>query len=502
MQISKKQIIWGIILIAVVIVGYFVVINKKDTALPNTTTIKLGNVIQEVSVTGRVKSTSAVDLGFEKNGRVAGVYTSVGKHVDAGSLLAEVESSGARGSLMEAEARLSELKRGSRPEELSVKKAELAKYTQDLNNAYSGITDIFNDAFAKSDDALHAKTTGIFSGFKASSYKYTFSVCDSQLSLSGEWLRYTTEIDFDAWRIENTTIPTALSKTELSEALSRTSKHLEGMLSFLGSVSRALSLDCTISNATLDNYRTNINTARTNITIALASINTKQQSIATLALTVAKVTDELSLLEAGTASEVIAAQEARVLSARGELTKYRIISPIAGVITRADVKEGESATVGKTIFTIISDTSFEIEAYVPEADIAKIKIGDKARITLDAYGGDVPFSGRVTAIDPAETIIDNVPTYKTTLRFTESDPRIKSGMTANIDVSTSSRENVLFAPERSIITRDSGKFIRAVTVDGTITDVPVTVGLKGSDGLIELLSGVKEGTTVIMAPKD
>ena len=503
MQLSKKQIIWTTVIIAVVVVmSYFLFVSSKSVVLPNTTTIKRGNIIQEVSVTGRVKSSSAVDLGFEKSGRVAGVYARVGMHVEQGTLLAEVESSSARGSLLEAEARLSELKRGSRPEELAVKKAELAKYTQDLDNAYNGITDILNDAFTKADDALHTKTTGIFSGYKTSSYKYTFSVCDSQLAGNSESLRQSAEIDFDKWRDEVSTFAVSPTKTDLTSALNNGSKHLEIISTFFESVSRALSLDCTVTNASLDSYRSNINTARINTTTALSNLNTKKQSIATLALTLAKAKEELALLEAGTASEVLSAQEARVLSARGELAKYRITSPIAGVVAKVDTKTGEGNTVGKTVFSVISDTSFEIEAYVPEADIAKIKIADNARITLDAYGSDVPFPGKVTAIDPAETIIDNVPTYKTTLHFTESDPRIKSGMTANIDVATASRENVLFAPERSIITRDNEKFIRTVNSDGATTDMPVTVGLKGSDASIEILSGVTDGITIIMAPKD
>ena len=502
MQVSKKQIIWGSIIIAVGIIIFFVTTNKKDAVLPNTTTIKRGDVIQEVSVTGRVKSSSAVELAFEKSGRVSSVYALVGERVEVGKLLAEVESSSARGSLMEAEARLAELNRGARPEEITVKRAELAKYTQDLDNAYSGVTDILNDAFTKADDALHTKTTGIFSGYKNTSYKYTFSVCDSQLAGDSESLRQTTEIDFDSWRGEIAGFPLSPSKSDFTDALNRGSEHIGLTFSLLESISRALSLDCTVTNTSLDTYRANINTARVNVTTALSTVNTKKQTIATLLLTVAKVKDELALLLAGTANEVITAQEARVLSARGELAKYRITSPIAGVVTKADIKEGEGSTMGKTVFSVISDASFEIEAYIPEADIAKIKKGDPARVTLDAYGSDIQFPATVSAIDPAETIIDNVPTYKTTLHFTESDPRIKSGMTANIDIATASRADVLFSPERSIITREDGKYIRIVQSDGTTTDTPVTVGLKGSDGSIEILSGATENTTIIMAPKD
>lgn len=492
MNISKKYIVGGLATTAIIGLGFYFFSGQKKSPEPDTTTIKRGSVIQEVDVTGRVKSTNSADLGFEKSGRVENVYARVGERVESGKILAEVDSSSARGALLEAEARLSELKRGPRPEEIVVKKAEIAKYTQDLDNAYASATDISNDAFAKADDALHAKVSGIFSGYKTSSYKYTFSVCNSQLAVDGELLRYSAEIDFDKWREEN----------DSRLALDRAGKHLEEILSFLNSVGRTLSLDCTISNTALDTYRTNINTARTNITTSLANVNAKKQSIATLALSLAKVKDELSLLEAGAASEVIAAQEARILSSRGELSKYSLVSPISGIVTKVDIKEGEGSTVGKTVFSIISDTSFEIEAYVPEADIAKIKIGNHSQVTLDAYGEDVPFDATIFKIDPAETVIDNVPTYKTTLRFTKNDTRIKSGMTANIEISASSRENVLFAPERSIITRGNEKFLRVVDSDNSTTDTPVTVGLKGSDGSREIVSGISEGLNIVTSPKD
>lgn len=501
MKLSRKYIFIGV---AVVVIVAFFMLNtgKKSATIPNTTTVKRGNITQEVSVTGRVKATSAVDLAFEKSGTVSAVYAKVGDHVETGTTLAQIESSAAQGSLDQAEARLAELKRGARPEEIAVKQSQLAKSNQDLTNAMSGISDIENDAFTKADDALHSKTTGIFSSLQNSTYKYTFSICDSQLTTDGEWGRYTSEKDFETWRKENASMGASPSKNELLASLTRTSAHLSSLASFLDTVGQALSLNCIIANSSLDTYRANISLARANINTAISNINTKNQSIAALTLTVAQTSNELALLQAGTAAEVIAAQEGLVLSARGELAKYHITAPISGVITRADPVKGENSAVGVTVFSIISDTSFKIEAYVPEADVAKIKIGDTANVTLDAYGSDVIFTATVSEIDPAETIIDNVPTYKTTLHFTQNDARIKSGMTANTDIKTASRENVLFAPERSIITRNNEKFIRTVLADKTTKDVSVTTGLKASDGTIEILSGVTEGTVVVASPTD
>ena len=211
--------------------------------------------------------------------------------------------------------------------------------------------------------------------------------------------------------------------------------------------------------------------------------------------------DELSLLNAGTAIEVIAAQEARVLAAQGELRKHKIFSPISGTVTKVDAVTGEFANTATPLLSIISDRSFEMEANVPEADIAKIKVGDQARITLDAYGSDVIFQGRVVAINPAETIIDNVPTYKVTLHFTKNDSRIKSGMTANIDVATASRTNAIFIPARALITRDGRKFVTVMNADETTAETEITVGLKGSDGSIEVLSGLAEGLRILTTVK-
>lgn len=500
-KFSKKQIIWTVIMLTTVGAGFLLFSSEKSPAPQNTATVKRGNIIQEASVTGRVKAASTVDLGFEKTGRIQNVYVKVGDHVSQGALLAEIESSTAQAALQEAEARLAELKRGSRPEEIAVKEAELAKYTQDLTNAYSGVLDTIDDAFTKADDALHSKIAGTFSGFKTSSYKLTFSVCDTQLDVNTTWLRYTTEVDADLWRTERSAFSVTPTQGDLKGALNDASQHLEKTRAFLESLNRALTLDCTIANTSLDTYRTNINTARTNITTAIAAVNTKGQTIASLALTAAKVQNELSLLKAGTAMEVVAAQEARVLSTQGELRKLKIYAPISGTVTKVDAITGEFANTATPLLSIISDSSFEMDANVPEADIAKVKIGDKARVTLDAYGSDVLFDGHVVTINPAETIIDNVPTYKVTLHFDKDDARIKSGMTANIDIATASLSGALFLPSRAIVNKNGAKFVSILNADNSTTETPITTGLRGTDGSIEILSGVNEGVNVVISLK-
>ena len=180
-------------------------------------------------------------------------------------------------------------------------------------------------------------------------------------------------------------------------------------------------------------------------------------------------------------------------------------SLIEGIVTRADGKVGELATASTPLVTIISD-SLSIETFIPEVDSAKVSLNDEAVFSLDAYGSDVKFQARVAAVDPAETTIDGVSAYKTTLELAESDDRIKSGMTVNLQILTDKRDSVIGIPQRAVIIKDGEKFARVVKRDATgkplFKEAAVVTGLQGSDGRIEIISGIGEGDEVVIFMAD
>ena len=189
-------------------------------------------------------------------------------------------------------------------------------------------------------------------------------------------------------------------------------------------------------------------------------------------------------------------KENALRDARDNLLKYSIYASINAVVTKLDINLGEIVSANNPVVAIISHNKFDLETNIPESDIAKIKIGNQANITLDAYGRDIPFKGQVVSIDPAETMIEGVATYKVTLQFVGNDERIKSGMTANIDILTGQKNNVLVVSQRSIIRKDGQKFVQVV--DGsTMKEVKVETGLQGSDGNIEITHGLTEGDKVV-----
>ncbi len=256
-------------------------------------------------------------------------------------------------------------------------------------------------------------------------------------------------------------------------------------------------------------------TNASNITTAQTNINVKENALQT-------TRDQLLLAQAGYTTEQIASQQARVDQAianvasqkasikaaeanaynySAQIAKTFIKSPINGIVTDVETKVGEIVSMNTPIIKIISEAEFQIEANVPEVDIANIKIGDEATVSLDAYN-DSTFIAKVITIDPAETLIDSVPTYKVTFQFTENNDLIRSGMTANLDILTEKKDNVVNVPQRSILKSNGDKIIRVLQPDGiNFDEVIITTGLRGSNGNVEIIDGIKAGDKIILSIK-
>ena len=508
----RPAVVIGIL--AVVAVGLGAVYFLSGVSEPaDLVAVRRGTIIQEVSVTGKVKPSESVELAFERSGRVRAVRADVGDAVTAGQALVELDQSELLAQLREAEAssavqraKLEELKRGSRPEDIQVKQAELAKARQDLENLYTGTPNVLNDVHTKADDAARAKTAGIFSGSKTTFYALTFSACDDQARIDATSGRLAADALLDAWRAELDAISALSKREELEAALRKAEGHLAQIKSFLDDLNDVLTAGCTLNNSSLDTYRTNVNTGRANINTALTNVKNREEEIASQKATVSHIERELELKLAGTTKEEIAAQEAQVRQTeagaelvRAQLAKTVLRASFAGIVTKQDAKVGQIVAANQVLAAVISRSRLEIEANVPEADVAKIKVGDAARVTLDAYGDETFFAARIAAIDPAETVVEGVSTYRTTLEFEAQDERIKSGMTANIDIAAARKEGVVVVPSRLVAGRDGERFVRVYLGGERFEERQVTVGLRGSDGMLEIVSGLQEGELVAPA---
>ncbi len=472
-----KPIVLVGIIIAIVVLIFVFYFNRGTGPIYETVTAKIGSVSEQVSVTGHVKPAEDVKLSFEKSGRIASVNVMVGSYVNSGQILATIDSNDIRAQLAQAEAAI------------DVQNAQIEGAKINLSGNANALVDKIRDAYSKSDDAISTQVDQFFYNPTSASTDLRFTIADSSLQKDVDALRVSIGQMMSKW---SSSLGNLSSNKDLGTYSQTAKSNLNQVKSFTDKASSALN----ILEASSYPTQTTINGWKANVSAARASIATASSTLIAAEDAWSAAASNLSLRQTELASDV-----ANVDNYKAQLAKTSIVSPISGIVTGVDIKPGEVASSNIPAFHIISSGKFEIEANVPEADITKVKIGSDVNVTLDAYGDEVIFKAKVVAIDPAETIIEGVTTYKVTIQFAENDERVKSGMTANINIKGKVQSNVIVVPQQTIINRDGGKIVKVLKKDNTISEVNVEVGLRGYDGNIAITSGLNDGDKVILFQK-
>lgn len=259
---------------------------------------------------------------------------------------------------------------------------------------------------------------------------------------------------------------------------------------------RALAERGFVSKANLDTAQTRLNSARNALDVALAQTQSGNAQIR-------QATAELS-------------------SARLDLNRTVIIAPASGVIIDKLVEPGTTVAASfqtPNLFEIAADTTkMQVEASVDEADIGQINEGQDVRFTVDSYPDDV-FRAKVRQVRKAPVETQNVVSYLVIIDVDNLDEKLLPGMTANVEIITGAKPNVLRVPTNALRFRPKvadreeapkdapGKQQaprQTLYVAGTDPYKPVRkqvrIGLQG-DEYTEILSGIKAGDTVLVRTK-
>jgi len=239
-------------------------------------------------------------------------------------------------------------------------------------------------------------------------------------------------------------------------------------------------------------------------------------------------------------------EQATVENAKLNLSKVRIESPITGIITRRNIEEGETVVIGTmnnagTVLLTVADMSvIEAEVEVDETDIPNVKLGQTAKITIDAMGGKT-FTGKVTEIgnspiQAAGGAASQATNFKVKVTVDGEIPDVRPGFTCTAEITTATRAAVVAVPIQATTVREkvvdkagnivvpadnpTGAKRRPTTVldselkpgqekkelegvfvvkDNKATFMPVKTGIAG-EKYFEVMSGVKEGDQVIVGP--
>jgi HlyD family secretion protein len=211
--------------------------------------------------------------------------------------------------------------------------------------------------------------------------------------------------------------------------------------------------------------------------------------------------------------------QASLHAAQIDLDNTFIKAPVDGVVVSRNVDVGQTVAASlaaPTLFQIAQDlTKMQVDTNVSEADVGRVKVGQAASFTVDAYPGRV-FRGAVTAVRQAPINVQNVITYDVVVGVSNPDLKLFPGMTANVKIMIDQRQDVLKVPNAALRYRPATQQpVRAKTgrkgggvpeqavwvldENGRPRRVKVTIG--ETDGsFTEIASGdLKQGDPVIVA---
>lgn len=261
--------------------------------------------------------------------------------------------------------------------------------------------------------------------------------------------------------------------------------------------------------------------------ISPAELDTTQTAVATAReqIHLGNADTGVALAQVDSARAAVRQRQAALQQARLDLARTVIRSPVGGVVVSRNIDAGQTVAASlqaPVLFTIAKDLKeMEVNIAVDEADIGRVKLGQKVRFNVDAFPGE-RFQGQVTQIRKAPQSSNNVVTFSVMARVANPDLKLLPGMTASARILTEERQNVLKVPNEALRFRptlaDGSPLKPEVRKREDGPGIPGRVWVPGPDGsplarhlrlgvsdgrFTEVLAGeIKAGTAVIVSQRD
>lgn len=515
--LPKKYWFLIVVLVAGVVVWYM---QSTRGGLPEGVEVGIvekGRVEEIVNETGFVKVSQAVDLAFQSSGQVKSIFIDEGTFVEVGVVLIALESTKQWNDLASAQARLDaerirlqEMIAGADDVSRAVTKSSVTFAETTLENAKQNLADVIaqqNQLVTNAEKTLRSSSleaylvseenenspfsydaptiTGVYENSEVGAYR--LELYDSNAP-SGASVRIS-GLEDDIQPV-STVGPVAMGERGL-------------YLQFPENFARRTIWEVPVPNTRSSVYLSNLNTYNAVLEARNLAVASAESAVKTAEAGLARSRSEFVQVSGSAREEQLNAQraivrqmEALVAQAQDAYDNTVITAPFSGVVTAVATEVGQAVSPNVSVVSLSAHSGFEVAVDISEVDIAEMTVGDTATITFDAYD-DLKLTAKVSKVAPNATLVSGVRVFAVTLLFDTENELIKDGLTAQIDITTATREEVIAIPTRSIYENDEGKFVRVITDSGEVVEQYVTTGLRGSNGMTEVTSGLTEGVRII-----
>jgi RND family efflux transporter MFP subunit len=494
MNFIKKHKVLVIVVSVIILAGAgFIFAQSNNAPKRELHVVSSTTVSQEIRVAGRVEAVEKVDLAVQSGGKVSIVGAKVGDSVVAGQTVIKVNSDDLDVLLRRQRADLDKSK-------IALAKLEFKTTSEDdLDKAYEDGFNAISNAFIDLPSIVSGIRDILGHSYLSNNVRSRYGSRALEFREDALDAYYVAKNDYDdvlkEYRLANRSsdeevidelILATYSMTQrVSDAVKRTNTFVDYVEDRMDD-SADNNLVLISDQENIDDYTADTNLHLSELLEIKDIISDSKEGI----------TDEDQDIESLRLD--IQQAELDIEDTLVQIERRKIKSPINGVVTDVRVELGETIPANETVVSIISASQFQVNANLPESDIAKVAVGSPAKVVLDAYGSEVVFPAVISLIDPAETIVDGVATYKIKFDFTQPDQRIRSGMTADIVITGEIKEDVLAVPARAIKTKEGKKYVE-ILENEVVFELEVKTGLRGTNGNVEIIEGLFGGEQVVVS---
>lgn len=494
-MMQRKRTLWLVLLVVLLMLTACSGQSTENLQTGDVVTAFMGDLTASATATGHISAERTAALAIIQPGKVTEVYVQIGDSVAAGDPLVQLDTTELELSLVAAqqtlrlqEANLAALQEPAHEADVAAATANVASTQANLDNLLAGPSPeqlaVYSATLAVSEASLYSAS--------AQYQNAANSVSEAQIQ-QAEAAVLQAQINYERAQEQNADNPNEQTHEAMIAAASTLANAQAQLDNLLNTDTSAAQGSLAAANARLQgseaNYLTNTSGA-TAAQIAAAEAQLAQAQAALDDLLVGPTAAELQ-----TATAQVEQARLALTDAQESLADATLTAPFAGVVTAVNVNVGEYAS---GIAIELMDTSaLEVIVPVDEVDIGVIEVGQKATITLETWP-DIEIESEVVLVAPNAAANSSLVTYNVHLRLDQTDLPVRVGMTANVQLITAQRTDVLLLPNPAIqVDRANGTY-SVNRINGDTTEVvTVTIGLRDGQNT-QITSGLEAGDEVLI----
>ncbi len=554
----RHKIISLLVAVAVIWGGYSAYGKVHNTAAVTRYvlgSVEKGTLITSVDGTGQVSVSSQLDLKPKVSGNVVSIPVLSGASVKAGDVIVRLDAVDAEKAVRDAEANL-------KSAQISLQKLMEPADTLSITQAQNALTDA-QDAKQNAQDDLIKEYDSGFTSVANTFLDLPTVVTGLDIMLNGTAVNGTqsnaqayhdmiktyrpdadqfrdaalsayqvarTAYDKNITDYKNTsrsstaaTVESLIDETyattkSISEAVKDTKNFLDLVNDTLTNVALAkVPAALTAHESSLQSYTNTTNGHLGDLLNITNQITSDKNAIASNARSITEKSQSFTKLQTGpdpldvqTGQLQVEQRQNALTDAEQMLADYSIRAPFDGIVAKINVHKGDPASGGAAVATVITPQKIA-EVSLNEVDVAKVKMGDKATLTFDAFP-DLTISGKVVQVDTIGTVAQGVVSYNVQIGFDTQDDRVRPSMSVSAAIVTNVKQDVLLVQSSAVKNKAGTEYILvpqgSVSADAqsgvaqgiVLPDAPRMVQVQvgdSNDTQTEITGGLTAGDTVI-----